>query len=261
VVSIPGGQDPDEFLKQYGKDGYVKLMKASLPLMDYKFKITAEQYDLSDSYQKEKFAKECVGLLKGVASAMVREKYMKKLSELTGFSVNAIAQDAGTGQREEISWKPPVKEVETQSADLKTENCLIRLLATNPQMVLKLEGKLDEQDFKHPANKKIFSYTLQCAKKGFSPTNAELLSVLQSETDLQHATELFSMADEVLGELKNFDDFFEDCVRRIQLDRLEADLKIINVKYESESDPEEKKAMIGRISSLTKEIHRLKTSF
>ncbi|WP_066647931.1 DNA primase [Christensenella timonensis] len=261
VVSIPGGQDPDEFLKQYGKDGYIKLMKASLPLMDYKFRVTAEQYDLNDSYQKEKFAKECVHLLKGVTSAMVREKYMKKLSELTGFSVNAIAQDAGAQQGQEISWKLPARETETESADLKTENCLIRLLATNPQTALKLDGKLDEGDFRHPANKKIFSYTLLCAKKGFSPTNAEILSVLQSEEDLRHATELFSMPEEVLGELKNFDDFFDDCVHRIQLGRLEADLKIANVKYESETDPEEKKALVTKISALTKEIHKLKTSF
>ncbi len=261
VVSIPGGQDPDEFLKKYGKDGYVKLMKASLPLMDYKFRITAEKYDLNDSYQKEKFAKECVSLLKGITSAMVREKYMRKLSEITGFSVNAIAQDAGAGQEENISWKPPVKEAKTKSADIKTENCLIRLLATNPQTALKLEGKLEEEDFRHPANKKIFSYTLQCAKKGFSPTNAEILSVLQNEEDLNHATELFSMQEDVLGELKNFDDFFEDCVRRIQLGRLEANLKIINVKYESEHDSEIKKAMIEQISAITKEIHKLKTSF
>ena len=60
VVSIPAGQDPDEFLKKYGRDGYLKLMKSSLPLMDYKFQIVAQKYDLGDGYQKEKFAKECV---------------------------------------------------------------------------------------------------------------------------------------------------------------------------------------------------------
>ena len=65
----------------------------------------------------------------------------------------------------------------------------------------------------------------------------------------------------MLGELKNFDDFFEDCVRRIQLGRLEADLKIANVKYESETDPEQRKELLEQISRLTKEIHKLKTSF
>lgn len=261
VVSIPGGRDPDEFLKKYGRDGYLKLMKSSLPLMDYKFQITAQKYDLGDGYQKEKFAKECVALLKGVNSAMIREKYMKKLSEMTGFSVNAIAQDTQSTAGPAVSWKPPQKTQETKLADLKTENCLIRLLATNPQNASRLDGKLTEEDFKHPANKKIFSYTLECAKKGFSPTNAEILSVLQSEEELAHATELFSLADDMLGELKNFDDFFEDCVRRIQLGRLEADLKIANVKYESETDPEQRKELLEQISRLTKEIHKLRTSF
>ena len=51
--------------------------------------------DRNDSYQKEKFAQECISMLKGVDSAIIKEKYMKKLSEMTGFSINSIAQDAG----------------------------------------------------------------------------------------------------------------------------------------------------------------------
>ena len=260
VISIPGGQDPDEYLKEHGKAGYIGLMKASLPMMDYRFSVAAKKYDLNDSYQKEKFAQECISMLKGVDSAIIKEKYMKKLSEMTGFSINSIAQDAGGTDQKEIKWTPPTVEKKNTDVEEKAENCLIRLLCTNPQSVLKLENRISEGDFKNETNQKIFSYTLQCVKKGFSPTSAEILLALQKEEELKHATELLS-EDGSNGVQKNFDDFFEDCVKQIELSRLEGQRKLLLVKCEAQADPEKRRELLEQVGTLAKKIHRLKTSF
>ncbi len=259
VISIPGGQDPDEYLKEHGKAGYIRLMKASQPMMDYKFSVAAQKYDLSDGYQKEKFAQECVAMLKAVSSAMVKEKYMQKLSEMTGFSVNSIAQDAG-GFKKEEQWTPPKAEKKNTDVEEKAENCLIRLLCINPQAITKLEHRITEQDFKNEANQKIFSYTLEKVKKGISPTSAELLLALEKEEDLKHATELLS-EDGMDAPQRNMDDFFEDCVKQIELNRLEGQRKLLLLKCEAETDPQKRNRLLETIGTIAKQIHKLKTSF
>ena len=61
----------------------------------------------------------------------------------------------------------------------KAENCLIRRLYSDPQIALRLEGKIEEADFQNEADKKIFSYIMEKAKKGIFTANSELLSVLR----------------------------------------------------------------------------------
>ncbi|MEG0701966.1 MAG: DNA primase [Christensenella sp.] len=255
VISIPGGEDPDEYLKKHGKDGYVQLMKISLPVMDYKFKIIAKEYDLNDSYQKEKFAQKCVQLLKGTTSAIVKEKYAKKLSDLTGFSVNSIAQDIGGNKQENMAWVPPKAKKSDTTAEENAEACLIRLLYINPQNVLKIESKITEDDFLTEANKKMFSYALQNVKKGIPLVNGELLSVLD-EKECAYATELFS-GD---ADNENADDMLEGYVSRMQAGKLERRRKQLIAQLEAEDAPEKKQELLSEMNDIVKKIYQLKTS-
>ncbi|MEG2203158.1 MAG: DNA primase [Christensenellaceae bacterium] len=259
ILSIPNGNDPDEYLKLYKKDGFVKLMKNSLPSMDYKFGVIAQKYDLSDEYQKEKFAKECVGLLKNVNSAIVKEKYVGKLSEITGFSVNSISQDTGTETKKENTiWKKPIQTEQHQKPDDKAENCMICLLCTYPQSIAKIQQEIVEDDFENNTNKKVFAYILQRVKKGFSPTYAEILSLLDNSDEIQHITAVLS-DESIVG--NNADSFLVDCANRVRLRNCLKEKNNLTQKCESIEENQEKNTIIEQIVDLDKEIQRLKTNF
>lgn len=258
VVNIPGGKDPDEYLKEYGKKGYVELMKASLPMMDYKFKNAAEKYDLSDSYQKEKFAQECVGMLKGVTSAVVRERYMKKLAKITGFSFASISQDTGGLKGSDADWIPPKAEKKSfATAEEKAENELIRMICANPEVVMqKIADRLTEEDFQRSAYKKIFS--LQCIKKGKDVLNGELLSVLD-EKERTEITEMLAAEEDTRQTMS--DDLLNGYIRQMQMARLERRSKLLLSECASQQDPEKKREMLKQVDEISKQMHKLKTSF
>lgn len=257
VVSIPGGKDPDEYLKEHGKKGYVELMKVSLPMMDYKFRDAAQKYDLSDNYQKEKFAQECVGMLKGVTSAVVRERYMKKLAEITGFSFASISQDAGGLKGSDAEWTPPKAKLKTfATAEERAENALIRMICANPEAAMpKIGERLTEEDFQNSAYKKIFA--LQYAKKGKGVLDGELLSVLD-EAERAEITEMLSAEADTRQAMN--DDLLNGYIRQMQLARLERRSKQLLAECSKEQDASRKQAMLKQVGELSKQMHKLKTN-
>lgn len=256
VVVIPDGQDPDEYLRKQGRNGYIQLMKTSLPEMDYRFRNVEAKYDLSDGYQKEKFAQECAGILKSVDSAVTKEKYARKLSEITGFSQASILQDAGGTQKEVPKWIPPKAETGERTAEEKAEVCLVRRLYADPQFALKLDGKLSEEDFQKPANKKIFSYIMGKAKKGIFTANSELLSVLNEEEGV-YLRKILSAEDAQ----EQTDEFMKGCVKQLRISRLVRQRKSLLAACGTETRPERKRDILQRIDELGKELHKLKNSF
>lgn len=260
VVSIPDGQDPDEYLKEHGKAGYVELMKTSLPMMDYKFGNAAQKYDLSDSYQKEKFAQECVEMLKHVTSAMMRERYMKKLSELTGFSVESISQDAGGLKGSDADWKPPeMKKKMFTAAEEKIENKLIRMICANPEVVMqKIGDRLVVEDFQSGLYKKIFAW--HYANKGKDIQNGELL--LLNELDEIGRAEVAEMFDNNQdARTMMSDDLLDGHIRQMQMARLERHKKKLFAACNAEQDITKKQALLKQVDEISKQMHKLKTSF
>ena len=51
------------------------------------------------------------------------------------------------------------------------------------------------------------------------------------------------------GVQKNFDDFFEDCVKQIELSRLEGQRKLLLVKCEAQADPEKRRELLEQVGT------------
>lgn len=55
VVGIENAKDPDEFLKKYGREKFLELIKNSKEIFDFLYDIYAKDYDLKDNIAKQKF--------------------------------------------------------------------------------------------------------------------------------------------------------------------------------------------------------------
>ncbi|HBU12976.1 MAG TPA: DNA primase [Clostridiales bacterium] len=261
VISVPGGEDPDEYLKRHGKDGFLGLLKTARPVLDYKFDVAEERYDLSDGYQKEQFVKEAIGILKEVQSAVVKEKYVKDLSGRTGFSEHSIMQDLGMPARERTpvrQQKQPEKR--KKPAAERAENYIVALLCANPDRALSIEKYILPEELLRPANEKAYSYILQCAKKGFMPQGDEILSVFQNEEDIAHITRLLESDVNVFGEGMQSDSFLSDCIKRVKIRNLEMEKEEWVAKSKREMDGAEKKEVGIAIDKLTKKLRKMKDS-
>lgn len=270
VVSIPDGMDPDDYLKKYKKDGFIKLVSAAQGALDYKINRIRGGYDLGDGSQREKFAKECAQLLKAVESPIVREKYVRLLSDETGFSENAIYEEIGVKKNiKGNDWnnnsentrkgdQQAAKVAAGDAAGQKSEQYVLLLLLNNPACMDRMEGHITEDDFEDLVNQKIFSVINQKIKKGFIPSGAELLSELSDGVERSRVTELLSMEPEFTGNGKLMDDYLSGCMRVMQTRKLKGMQSVLLKEYTDEKNEDRKRDLLNKINRLTKEIHAKK---
>ena len=94
VLTIEGGKDPDEFIKNAGKDGPAKfsalLTKAPSDL-DYLINLERAKYDLQDEQGKVSYLTACSLILSNVENSIERDVYMGKLSAEIGVNKSSIS--------------------------------------------------------------------------------------------------------------------------------------------------------------------------
>ena len=258
VISIPDGMDPDDYLKKYKKDGFIKLISAALPALDYKMQCLKEKISPSKGYGMENYAKDCAAILKKVQSPIVREKYVRKLAEETGFSETAILEEVGIEKAEEpVEWTAKTAEAPAEGQSKSERYVLARLLA-NPAKMSEVSGRITEEDFEDMVYRKIFSVISEKINKGFTPTDAELLSVLSEKAEQSRVTELLAREEDLTGTGKNADDYMADCIKDMQIRKLMRLRTRMLKEYDGEKDADKRQELLSRISRLSKEIHEKK---
>ncbi len=262
VIGIPGGEDPDDFLKEHGKEGYFQLIKEAKPVLDYQFDIAAEPYDMEDGHQRQEYTKDCISILKQVKSAVVKDQYVKNLAQRTGFSEHSIRQDLGmeTGQESGPQVQEPVKRQENKNNSDEFENNLMALLCVNPDRILTVEKYFSIAELSNAVNKKIYSYLLESAKKGFLPRGDEILAVLETSEEVNWAAALLEREPEPATLGMEQDSFMIGCIKRIRLINKEREKEAVLRKLDMEQGEQEKKALRELLKKLVVEYDKLKQS-
>lgn len=98
VVRLPDGLDPDDVIKRQGSEGYRKLLNEAVPLTEHKLNVLRSAYDLSDPDKRAQFAVEATAIVKALDNAVEQGAYFDKISELTGFPVDALRRQADLTQ-------------------------------------------------------------------------------------------------------------------------------------------------------------------
>lgn len=97
VISMPDGLDPDDYIKQFGAAAYTKLLDGAIPLMRYKLTALGDGFDMANIEGRTKFALKAVEEIKKIKDSIEREGSLKILRELTGFTLESLMKQLGTG--------------------------------------------------------------------------------------------------------------------------------------------------------------------
>ncbi|HEY8890434.1 MAG TPA: DNA primase [Clostridium sp.] len=98
VLTVPEGKDPDEYIKNNGKQAFQKLVDDALPLIDYRLKRAGEGINFSNSEMIIQYIKKVTEIVVDL-DPVEKDVYIKKASEDTGIKEQAIYDVL----REEIS--------------------------------------------------------------------------------------------------------------------------------------------------------------
>ncbi len=119
VVSLPDGLDPDDLIKQRGREAYLELLKKADTLPAFKIKVLLTRHDLNAPDGKSKFAVEAMKVIAALTNPVEKEEYLKLIRDYTGYSMDALRQQAGISEKEIEKEK---QEQNARSAPQETEN-------------------------------------------------------------------------------------------------------------------------------------------
>ncbi|HYG84301.1 MAG TPA: DNA primase [Verrucomicrobiae bacterium] len=94
IITLPdGAKDPDELI-QNGPDVWQRTIEAAEPAIDWVLKQYQARYDTSTAEGKRKFSSDALALITKLSDEVEKEHYMQQVAQLTGASIEALAEKA-----------------------------------------------------------------------------------------------------------------------------------------------------------------------
>ena len=186
VIVFPGGQDPDEFARASGKEGFDQLKENALTLNAFKLVAIARGFDLTKDNEREQYAMEACRFI-GTLTPVERERHYQQLSKETGYSLETLrAQGANArpGDRQPVTFKEKLgqgrrREAEPESERIRAENALLYHMMQSPIAVKLAEEQGIERQFASEGMQTFAKALIAAYKKGTEPNLPLLLSGME----------------------------------------------------------------------------------
>lgn len=186
VIVFPAGQDPDEFVRANGKDGFERLKEEALTLNSFKLVALARNYDLSQDSEREQYAMEACRFI-GSLTPVERERHYQQLSKQTGYSMDTLrAQGASarTDGRQQVAFKEKTatgrrREAAPDNERIRAENALLFHMMQSPLAATLAQEQGIERQFASESMRAFAKALVEAYRHDTEPNIALLLSGME----------------------------------------------------------------------------------
>ncbi len=187
VIVFPGGQDPDEFARASGKEGFEQLKEEALSLNSFKLLAMSRSFDLDKENEREQYTMEACRFI-GTLTPVERERHYQQLSKQTGYSMDTLrAQGASarpTERQQPVTFKEKAaigrrREAEPDSERIRAENALLFHMLQSPLAVKLAEEQGIERQFASEGIRAFAKGLAEAYARGAEPNLALLLSGME----------------------------------------------------------------------------------
>lgn len=93
VLQVKDGKDPDQFIKEHGREEFIKLLGQAVHYVSFQIACSKNNYDLEKPEEKIAFAKDVAKILSDLDSEIERSVYLKEVQHLTDIEESAISSE------------------------------------------------------------------------------------------------------------------------------------------------------------------------
>ncbi|MBR1702140.1 MAG: DNA primase [Lachnospiraceae bacterium] len=197
VINMKPYKDPDEFIKNLGKEAFQERIDQAENSFFFEIRILAEQYQMQDPEQKTHFHREIAKKLCGFSEEVERENYLQAIAEKYLISVDNLrklvksyAATAGEVQPIERPRSGIVSKQSPEENVKRAQRLLITWLVDEPGLYHKIKKYISPEDFTDElyakAADKLFAGLDQ---PGFQP--ASIISMFEDPEEQKQVGELF----------------------------------------------------------------------
>lgn len=92
IISIPGGMDPDEFIRNKGADDFKQLIIHAQAPIEFELSFLKKQYNLDSEVDQTNYIAEALKLISRVDSSISRDLYLNRLAKEFGVDKSLLQQ-------------------------------------------------------------------------------------------------------------------------------------------------------------------------
>ena len=255
VVPLPIGKDPDEVIKEKGKEALQDLISKSVDSVEFEIKYLSQNFDLKDNLGKSKFLKEAIKYLKTLDLEAQRDVYIPLVSELTNVSAEVIRRDLQSGVKivkQEV--KPNLELKSKPDALLKAQRFILSsMLHKEPYVKL-------EEDFKLNSKNMFYNDLYDKLYKLFSEKKDFAVATIIDETkdiDLKQLNEIIDI------DLDNFEEsrekYYKECIKNIKIFNLTQREDELKAMINQEPDLILRSKLLASLQEISKQKYKIRT--
>lgn len=157
VLILEGAKDPDEYLKTYGKESFLKCVKNSVEIFDFLFKYYSKEYDLGNMMSKQNFINRFKEFFQNVDTDLEKSLYLDKMSKQLGIEKDILKETLVDKNRKKSRKFEEITEsisISREEAATQLEELTLALILINNDYFRYFKDK----SIKGSLTKKVFDY-------------------------------------------------------------------------------------------------------
>lgn len=235
IVRLGDNQDPDEYIKKYGKESFERALNSAMNIMEFKEYVLKNEIDISSAEGLASYTNAMINEIKSIRDEVLKEISIVKLSEDTKLSIDFIRDKIGvTEELFKIPEQP--KDNRKISKYEKSERNLVYYMLKYPNVIKTYDKKITympTDKYRHLA----FQINSFYKKYGYIST-ADILTELRDDEE----------SVKTIGELETLN-------LRDEYDALEIDDYLENIRlYNEQQQISKYKKELSKEADLKKKI-------
>ena len=196
VINMRPYKDPDEFIKNLGKEAFQERIDQAENSFYFEIRILSEQYDQSDPEQRTKFHREIAQKLCEFSEDLERESYLQAIAEKYMIRpddlrkmVVGIAAQTGLARPLERP-RSGVQKKDPAENGRRSQRLLITWISDDPSLYRIVRKYISPEDFTEELYRKVAERLFdELDRDQFQP--AGIISMFEDEEEQREAAELF----------------------------------------------------------------------
>lgn len=266
VLLIPEGKDPDEFIKNNGKESFIKLIENAIPFIEYRIKVAS--YGLNLTMQEEiiEYIDKVCEIIMDL-EPIEKDVHIRKVSRETGIKEEVIYDSLNNKTKKNVNKLENMytkqnfgQKLYLEPAYIKAERNLLKLMIENIEDYNYITKQINSEDLILNSHKKLFNLIIESIEQGNSIT-AEQIEIQCDDVESSKEWINIQQIDDIYSD--NHEELINDYIREIKKSSLEESKKRIMGKlkeYEEQGLFEESLGLIKELDIIQKQIMQITVS-
>ena len=180
VAVLPGGDDPDTFIRRHTGRQYAAQLQQSKPYLEYLLERTAAAHDLRKDDSRRAFLQEMLAVAARIPEAAARDQFADRIAHRARITESVVRDEirkAAVERRTEVG----AREMPALGRLKPAERGLLWALMNQPEEAADSLAALDERDFDGLAAGPVLQHAFRLLESGASRSPAALLARLTRE--------------------------------------------------------------------------------